>query len=118
MSFKLARDPAIWLTLIATAVRLLAAFGPWDISVDVQAYINAAATAVASFIVAAIVVHDGQVPALLGVAQALLALAVGLGLKLDPQMQALVMSFVGGVVAAFVRTQVTAPISAAGTRQV
>jgi hypothetical protein len=117
MSFKLSRDPALWLFLVATGVRLLAAYGPWTITVDVQAAVNALATAIASFIVAAIVVRDKQVPALLGIVQALIALAVGLGLRLDPEMQALIMSGVGGLVAAFVRTQVVAPVSAVGDRQ-
>ena len=117
MSFRLSRDPALWLFLVATGVRLLAAYGPWTITVDVQAAVNALATAIASFIVAAIVVRDKQVPALLGVVQALIALAVGLGLRLDPEMQALIMSGVGGLVAAFVRTQVDAPIDANGARR-
>ncbi len=117
MSFKLTRDPALWLFLIATGVRLLAAYGPWHITVEVQAGVNAVATAGAAFIVAAVVRRDGQVPALLGVAQALLALVVGLGLRIDPEMQALIMSFVGGLAAAFIRTQVTAPVDALGNRQ-
>lgn len=118
MSFKLSRDPALWLFLVASGVRLAAAYGPWTITVDVQAAVNALATAIASFIVAAIVVRDKQVPALLGVVQALIALAVGLGLRLDPEMQALIMSGVGGLVAAFVRTQVVAPVSSIGDKQI
>lgn len=117
MSFKLARDPALWLFLVATGVRLFSAF-VIQVDDDTQALINALATAVASALVALIVRRDGQVPALLGVAQALLALAVGLGLHVSAENQALIMSFVGGLAAAFVRTQVTAPVSAVGDRQV
>jgi hypothetical protein len=118
MSFKLSRDPALYLFLIATGVRLLSAFGPWHVGTELQSLINAAATAIASFIVAAFVVRDKQVPAILGVAQALMALAIGFGLHLSAESQALIMSFVGGVVAAFVRTQVVAPVTATGDRQV
>jgi len=113
MSFKLSRDPALWLTLFATAVRLGGAF-VIDLSADQQAYLNAGATAVASMIVAVWVRRDGQVAALLGVAQALLALAVGFGADLSAESQAVIMSFVGAVAAAFIRTQVTAPVTADG----
>lgn len=117
MSFKLTRDPALLLFLVATSVRLFSAF-VIHVDDDTQALINALATAIASAIVAVIVVKDKQVPALLGVAQALLALAVGLGLHVSAENQALIMSFVGGLAAAFVRTQVVAPVSAGGGKQV
>jgi hypothetical protein len=117
MSFKLSRDPALWLTLFATAVRLFAAF-ILKISDEQQAVLNAAATAVASLIVAVWVRRDGQVAAILGVAQALLALAIGFGLDVSAEGQAVIMSFVGAVAAAFIRTQVAAPVTALGDRQV
>lgn len=114
---KLSRDPALYLTLFATMVRLAAAFF-LHLSIDQQAVLNAAATAVAGLIVAFWVARDGQVAAILGVAQALLALGVGFGLHVSAENQAVIMSFVGALVAAFVRTQVTAPVSAIGARQV
>jgi hypothetical protein len=116
MSFNLSRDPALWLTLVATAVRLSAAF-LFHITDDQQAVVNAVATAVAALIVAVWVRRDGQVAAILGVAQALLALAIGFGLHVSAENQAVIMSFVGAVAAAFIRTQVTAPVSAEGARQ-
>jgi len=117
MSFKISRDPALWLTLFATAVRLGAAF-LFEISDAQQAWLNAAATAIAGLIVAVWVRRDGQVAALLGVAQALLALAIGFGLDVSAENQAVIMSFVGAVAAAFVRTQVVAPVDPVGTRQI
>lgn len=114
---KLSRDPALWLFLVATAVRLFSAFVV-DVSGDTQALVNAAATAVAAAVVAFVVRRDGQVAALLGVAQALLALAIGLGYDVSAENQALIMSFVGGLSAAFIRTQVKAPVTATGDRQV
>jgi hypothetical protein len=116
MTFKLSRDPALWLTLFATAVRLGAAF-LFEISDEQQAVLNATATAVASLIVAVWVRRDGQVAALLGTAQALLALAIGFGLDVSAENQAVIMSFVGALAAAFIRTQVVAPVSADGDRQ-
>jgi hypothetical protein len=117
MSFKFSRDPALYLTLVATAVRLASAF-VFHLSDDQQAVVNAAATAIAALIVAVWVRRDGQVAGLLGVAQALLALAIGFGLHVSAENQAVIMSFVGAIAAAFVRTQVVAPVSAVGDRQV
>lgn len=116
MSLKISRDPALWLTLFATAVRLGAAF-LFDITDGQQAVLNAAATAIASLFVAVWVRRDGQVAALLGVAQALLALAIGFGLELSAENQAVIMSFVGAMAAAFIRTQVTAVVTPEGARQ-
>jgi hypothetical protein len=113
---KLSRDPALYLTLFATAVRFIAAF--WlNFTDGQQAVLNAAATAIAGLIVALWVKRDGQVAAILGVAQALLALAVGFGLNVDAEHQAVIMSVIGAALAAFTRTQVTASVSADGVRQ-
>ncbi len=111
---KLSRDPALWLTAFATAVRLFGAF-IIDLSPDQQTVLNAAATAVAGLVVAIVVTRDRQVPAALGVLQALLALAVGFGAHLSAEQQALIMSFVGAAAAAFTRTQVVAPVAADGS---
>jgi hypothetical protein len=116
MSLRFSRDPALYLTLVATAVRLASAF-LFHLTVDQQAVVNAAATAIAALIVAFAVAHDGQVAAILGVAQALLALAIGFGLHVSAENQAVIMSFVGAVAAAFIRTQAVAKVSAVGGRQ-
>jgi len=116
MTFRLSRDPALYLTLFATVVRLAAAF-VFHLTDGQQAVLNAAATALAGLIVALVVRHDGQVAAILGVAQALLALAIGFGLNVSAENQAVIMSFVGAVAAAFVRTQATAKVAATGAPQ-
>lgn len=113
---KFSRDPALWMTLIATAVRLAAAF-LFHLTGEQQAVVNAAVTALASLVVAVVVRREGQVPAILGFAQALLALAVGFGLHVSAENQAVIMSFVGTLAAAFTRTQVVAPVNAAGDKQ-
>jgi hypothetical protein len=117
MTWKFGRDPALYLTLVATDVRLFAAFFV-HLTGEQQAVLNAVATAVAGLIVAVIVRHDGQVAAILGVAQALLALAVGFGLNISAGNQAVIMSFIGAVAAAFIRTQVVAPVAPTGARQI
>jgi hypothetical protein len=113
---KLSRDPALYLTGFATAIRLAAAFG-LNFTETQQTILNATATAVAGLIVAVWVRRDGQVAAVLGAIQAVLALAVGFGLDMSAEQQALLMSFIGTAAAAFIRTQVTAPVTAEGARQ-
>ncbi len=113
---KLSRDPALYLTGFATALRLLTAFG-LNFTEGQQAVMNATATAVAGLVIAVWVRRDGQVAAILGFIQAVLALAVGFGANLSAEQQALLMSFIGTAAAAFIRTQVVAPVSAEGARQ-
>lgn len=113
---RLSRDPALYLTLFATAVRLAAAFW-WHLGDEQQAFLNAAATALAGLVVAFWVRRDGQVAALLGLVQAILALAVGFGLNVSAEGQAVIMSFVGAAAAMFIRTQVTATVDVVGAPQ-
>jgi hypothetical protein len=104
---KLSRDPAFYVMLAATVIRLVAAFLT-PISDDQQTWLNAACAAIGGFIVAFWVKREGQVAALTGLAAALLAVAVGFGADIDAEGQAAIMSFVGVFAAAFIRTQVTA----------
>lgn len=102
------REPALYVTLAATAIRLISAF--WiDLTEHQQAALNAVVAAAGGLLIAHMV-RDGQVAAILGLASALIALAIGFGLHLDPDDQAVIMSFVGTAVAMFTRTQVTAPV--------
>ena len=102
------REPALWLALVAVAVKLATAFG-LNLSTDQQAVVNAVAAALAGLIVA-VMVHDGIAAAVLGFVQTALALAVGFGLNWSADRQAVIMSFAAAIVAMFVRTQVTAPM--------
>lgn len=104
------REPALWLALVAIIVKTVAAFG-LHVSVDQQSVINAVAAALVGLIVAAST-GDGIVAAVLGLAQAAIALAVGFGLGWSADQQAVVMSLAAAAVAMFVRTQVTAPVAA------
>lgn len=109
--FALKRDPALTATAIATGIRLLAAFA-FNLNENQQALLNAVVVAAAAAWVAFAVRREGQVPAVLGLAQALLALALGFGLEVNPELQAMIMSFVGLIVSMFIRTQVVAPVPA------
>jgi len=102
------REPALYISLAASVIRLLAAFVV-DLSDLQQSALNAVIVAAAGLLIAHIV-HDGQVAAILGFVQALVSLAIGFGLKLDADAQAVIMSVVGTTVAMFTRTQVTAPV--------
>lgn len=104
------REPAAWLALVAVAVKLAAAFG-WDASTDVQAWVNGAAAAAMGLIIA-IVAKDGVGAAIIGFAQAGLALAVGLGLDWSAEKQAVVLAAATVIVGMWDRTQVTAPVPA------
>jgi hypothetical protein len=108
MIFK--REPALWLSLVAICVKLLAAFG-LDVSTDQQAVINAVAAALVGLILA-VVAHDAIGAAVLGFAQAVLALAVGFGLDWSAEQQAVVLAAASAIVAMWDRTQITAPVPA------
>lgn len=113
---KLSRDPAFYVMLAATVIRLLAAF-VIHIADTQQTLLNAACAAIGGLVIAVWVRRDGQIAALTGLASALLALAVGFGAHIDGEGQAAIMSFVGVAAAAFIRTQVTAPVAPDGRAQ-
>ncbi|MFC1410519.1 hypothetical protein ACEZCY_14775 [Streptacidiphilus sp. N1-12] len=105
------REPVLWLALVAVIVKFISAF-LFHVSVDQQAVINAAAAAVLGLLIA-LSTRDGVNAAILGFIQAFVALAVGFGLHLDADHQALLMSLATAVLAMFTRTQVTAPVTQA-----
>lgn len=105
----LGRDPALFLAAVGIAVKLAVALG-WHASPNVQTAVNTIAAATVGVIVACLV-HDGQVPAILGLVQAGLALLVGLGFHVSSDLQAGIMSGVAVVLAIITRTQVTPPVA-------
>lgn len=106
----LGREPAAWLALFAVAVKLFSAF-VINVDNDTQAWVNAVAAAVMGLLIAAMT-KDGVVAAILGLVQAVIALAVGLGVHWDATTQALVLSAVSLALGAYDRTQVIAPVPA------
>lgn len=105
------REPALWASLFAIAIKMISAF--WlHVSIDDQARINATVAAVIGVLVA-VSVRDGVSAAVLGLVQAAIALGVGFGLHWTADQQALVMSAAAAIAAMFVRTQVTARVTRA-----
>lgn len=103
----LGREPAMWSGLFGAIVYTLGAF-VFHLSSGQEAVLIAAVAALLGVYVAA-VTKDGASAAILGAAKALLVVALGFGLKLGADQQAIILSLVAAVVAMFVRTQVIAP---------
>jgi uncharacterized membrane protein (UPF0136 family) len=101
---RLKRDPVVLLNVVAVVVM---AVSDWvfPLNTEQQAVLNGVALAVANFI-AAMRVHDGQLPGLMGVAKAVLALLAGFALRLNPDLQTAIMSVVSFVGMMWLRTQV------------
>lgn len=105
------REPAAVLAFVSVVVKLASAY-LFHATAEQQATVNTvAACAVALFI--AISAHDSIGAAVFNLAQAALAAAVGFGLKLDADHQAMWLSLVTVAIGLWSRTQVTAPVPAA-----
>jgi hypothetical protein len=110
---RLSRDPALWLGLVAAIIQLTAAF-VFPLTGEQQAVLNACAVAVAGVITAVWVRRDGQAAAIVGFAQAAIAVGLGFGLNISPEGQAAIMAAVSTAAAMFVRTQVVAAVDSVG----
>ncbi|WP_152646283.1 hypothetical protein [Streptacidiphilus albus] len=115
MGKMLGREPVLWLALVEIAIKSLCAMA-LHLSPDQQSVVNAVVVAAAGVLVA-VSTHDGVSGAILGLVQAVIALGVGFGLHWSADQQAMVMSLASAVVSAFVRTQVTAPVSSTSMPQ-
>lgn len=109
------REPAVWLGLVAVAVQFLVAWGV-DFSGEQQAGINAVATLVMGLAVAVASARDQIVPAAAGLLVGVLQLAVAFGWDLSQEKITTAGALLTGVLALWLRTQVTAPVAADGTR--
>lgn len=111
------RDPALILAFVAATVQGFSAF-VLNVSPELQGAINAVAIAMLGFLTARSIARDKLVPAVLGLAQAVLALVLAFGWHATGDQQATIMAFVATAVAMFVRTQVTAPVGPDGQKVV
>jgi hypothetical protein len=110
-SFSPGREPALLLiAVIAPGVSLLLSFFT-GLSGEVVSGLNALAVATAGILTGLWIKSDRLAPAVLGAAQALLTLALAFGWDLTPEQQTGWLSFVSIAVAAFLRTQITAPVT-------
>jgi len=106
---SLARYPALTLGMLASVVQVATGlFG--SLTSSQTALLNAAVVAIFGAVTAWLVKGDALVGALIGVGQALLALMIGFGLVLSPELQASIMALVSAAAAAYVHTQVIAPV--------
>lgn len=112
---KLSRDPAVFVAAAAALIQFVSAVIT-PLSVEQQSVLNGVVVALAGFVTAAWLRKDGQVAAFLGLAQAVISLALGFGMQISPEAQAAAMAVLTTAVGMFVRTQAVAPVTAAGTR--
>ncbi len=103
------REPALIWAFIASVIQLAVTY-VFHVTTEQQGVINALVVAIGGLITALMVSSDQLAPAILGVAQAAIALALAFHLNLDPTVQAAVMSVLTTLIGMFVRTQVTAPV--------
>lgn len=105
------REPALWAGLINTGVFVLGST-VFHLSAHQESIVIAISAGVLGFVVA-LSTHDGVSAAILGLVKAVLAIALGFGLKLDADKQAFLLSVAATLSAMFVRTQATAKVTAA-----
>jgi intracellular septation protein A len=108
------REPALILGLVAAAIQVFSTF-VIHLTVDQQGTLNAVAVAVAGIITGILVKSDQLAPMVLGLVQAVIAVALSFGWDLAPESQGVVMAFATALIAVIVRHQVTAPIPAVTT---
>lgn len=107
MEFKLfGREPALWLSLISSTIMFTSAF-LLPLSVDQQGVLNAASVATFGLITAWFATKDGMSAAIMGFIKAVLAVAISFGINLAPDKQSVIMVLASGIVAMFIRTQMT-----------
>jgi hypothetical protein len=105
------REPAAVLALVSILVKLGSAYVFHATQIQ-QATVNTAAACVVAAAIA-VMAHDAVGAAVFNLVQALIAAAVGFGLKLDADHQALWLTLASVVIGLWTRTQVTAKTKAA-----
>lgn len=115
MSIKIfGREPAAILAAVAVVVKLLSAY-VFHATVTQQATVNTVAACAVALVIA-VAAHDALGAAVFNLAQAALAAAVGFGLRMDADHQAMWLSLVTVAIGLWSRTQVTAKVPAAAVR--
>lgn len=104
------REPVTILAFVAVALKLGSAYG-LDVSEGQQALIMAVLSCIVALAEAFILKTGAAFAAIVNLAQAVLALFLGFGLEMNAEQQALWMLAVEGLVALFVRREVTAPVT-------
>lgn len=110
------RDPVALVTLVSGAIVALMALVP-GLPDGLAAAIGAAATAVGGVVIAFVVVRDGQIAAIVGVAKAVFVVVIILGHDITPGMQATILMAIEAVGAVIVGARVRAPVDLDGYRR-
>lgn len=107
--FKLfGREPALWLALISSLIMFISAFF-LPLTVDQQGVLNAVSVSAFGLLTAWFAHTDGMSAAIMGFIKGVLAVAISFGIQLAPDKQAVIMVLASGIVAMFIRTQMTPP---------
>lgn len=104
----LKREPVVALAAFAALVQFVSTY-LFALTDEQQSLINAAAVAVVGTVAAFLVSTEKGLPFLVGLAQAIISLALGFKAHLSPDGQAAIMGLVTTFVGLFVRTQVSVP---------
>lgn len=108
------REPALILAVVASSVMMITTF-VYPLSSEQQGAVNAVAMALVGIVTAWAVAEDGGLALIIGLAKAVIALAISFGLHWTPEAQSVVMGFITVIAQLFVRQNVIAPIRADGT---
>jgi hypothetical protein len=104
------REPAVITAFIASAIAVFSSF-IFPLSDTQQGVLNAADLAIFGFIAAALVAKEKLLPAITGLAKALIAVAISFGLHWSPEQQGLILSIIAtGAALLGVRPQVVASV--------
>lgn len=106
----LGREPVAILAFIAVALKLSSAYG-WDVSAERQAAIMVLLSCVVAVAEAFILKTGAAFAAIVNLGHAGIAIFLAFGLHMTAEQQALWMLAIEGVVAFFVRREVTAPVA-------
>lgn len=104
------REPVAILAFVAIALKLGAAYG-WNVSDGLQTAIMVFLSCVVALAEAIVLKTGAAFAAIVNLAHAAIALLLGLGLNMTAEHQALWILIVEGLVALFLRREVTAPVA-------
>lgn len=108
MNKIIGRDPVFTVQSAVAAVLAITLF--FNLSTDIQALVNAVVVALGGVVAAWMVAAEKALPLLEGLAKAIIALIVGMGIDVPANVQAGVFALLAVVTAYWMRGQVVAPV--------
>lgn len=98
------REPAVWVGVIEAGLTLLVVLGVLGFTSDQTALVMAAVVALFG-VVTAYLTQDTMLGVLVGLVKAVIALFIGFGISVSPELTAALIGFVSVLVGLFQRTQ-------------